>query len=270
MSDDAYILKGGEREFQRLRVQAEAFTAEAATMLDRIGVPEAASCLDLGCGVGGIVDLLSTRVGPSGDVLGVDIDPDSIDAAKNWARQRGLENVRFDVADVFDNDLPADAFDLVHCRFVITTIGRGAEVVDAAGRLVKPGGVLCLEEVDGAGFGCYPPNAGVAALQQLLIDMFSVVGDPEAGWKCYGLMQQAGFEGVDFRPCSAGARAGDALTSYLVETANSIREAALQAGIITDKDLDDAIADASEHLARPDVISTMYTVFQVWGRKPLR
>jgi hypothetical protein len=134
--------------------------------------------------------------------------------------------------------------------------------------LLGPGGVCCLEEVDAKGFGCYPPNNGVTAPHKLLTDMFSIVGDPQAGLECYGLLRDTGFEDVDFRPCSAGARAGDELTSYLVETVNSIRGAALGAGVIEVEALDRAIAEARVHLARPDVINTMYTVFQVWGCKP--
>jgi SAM-dependent methyltransferase len=43
-------------------------------MLDLIGVSEGGSCLDIGCGPGGITGLLSRRVGSQGRVVGLDMN----------------------------------------------------------------------------------------------------------------------------------------------------------------------------------------------------
>ena len=118
----AYPLDRSDREFKRLRIQAEALAAESDVMLQRIGVGSGWNCLDIGCGVGGITDLLSARVGPSGHVLGVDLDESSLVAARGWAEGLNLDNVSFQQANVLALDLPAESFDLVHMRYVVTTI----------------------------------------------------------------------------------------------------------------------------------------------------
>ena len=151
MRDDKYPLVAGPAEIERLRIQAESLSDEAAIMLDSIGIQPGMACLDLGCGAGGITDLLSARVGSTGRVLGVDVEEFSLAAARAWADRLGLANVSFRAGSIFANDLAPESFDLVHLRYVITTIGRHEEVVRSALRLVTPGGTLALQEADGDG-----------------------------------------------------------------------------------------------------------------------
>ena len=105
-------------------------------MLDRIGIETGGRCAELGCGAGGIMDLLSVRVGPPGQVVGLDQQESSLAAAQAWAADLndGLENVSFHQAGILDNDLPAESFDFVHLRFVLTTVGQHAAMVAAPSR----------------------------------------------------------------------------------------------------------------------------------------
>jgi cyclopropane fatty-acyl-phospholipid synthase-like methyltransferase len=43
-------------EIERLRIQAEVMAFETGAMLDRFGLMQGWSCLDIGCGPGGITD----------------------------------------------------------------------------------------------------------------------------------------------------------------------------------------------------------------------
>lgn len=268
MSDGTYPLVSGPDEIRRLRIQAESLAGEAAVMLDRIGVAPGMACLDLGCGAGGIVDLLSARVGPEGRVVGLDIDDYSIAAAREWADALGLSNVSFETGGIFDNALAAESFDLVHVRYVITTIGRHADVVRAALRLLKPGGVLALQEADADGLHAYPPNAAFDRLTGVLVSVFTRIGaDPYAGRQVYRLLRDAGLADVDVRVCTARSRSHDDLVDYLPQTVLSLRDTVLKLGLMTDVEMDDAIAACRAHLARPVTISTTSTVFQAWGRK---
>src|ERR1700693_2750377 len=56
--------------------------------------------LDIGCGFGDASQQLAHIVGPSGSVLGVDVAPRFIDAAREEAEAAGVGNVRFEVSDV--------------------------------------------------------------------------------------------------------------------------------------------------------------------------
>ncbi len=196
-----YPLARTHSELRRLRVQADSLAFEAGVLLDRIGVVEGWHCLDLGCGVGGIVDIMCQRVGERGRVVGLDPDAGSLVAAKVWADERRLRNVAFVQGDVFAPPLPPEHFDLVHMRYVMTTIGRHRELVDAALRLLRPGGYLAIQEGDATGLACYPPHPAWDRLKAILIGAFERAGgDVFAGRQIYRLLVEAGLEAVAFRP----------------------------------------------------------------------
>ena len=56
--------------------------------------------LDIGCGFGDTTQRIAGLVGPEGEAVGVDAAANFIDAARSEAQEAGVENVRFEVADV--------------------------------------------------------------------------------------------------------------------------------------------------------------------------
>ncbi len=137
-----YPVPASEAEVARLRMQSDLFRDDAESMLDRIGVRPGWRCLDLCCGVGGITDLLSRRVGLDGEVIGLDRDASMLEVARDWARANLLDNVRYLEGDAFDSGLPPASFDLVHTRFALGVIPNGARMLDPILTLVRPGGAL--------------------------------------------------------------------------------------------------------------------------------
>jgi 2-polyprenyl-3-methyl-5-hydroxy-6-metoxy-1,4-benzoquinol methylase len=268
MRDDKYPLVASPAEIERLRIQAESLSDEAAIMLNRIGIQPGMACLDLGCGAGGITDLLSARVGSAGRVLGVDVEEFSLAAARVWADRLGLANVSFRAGSIFANDLAPESFDLVHLRYVITTIGRHEEVVRSALRLVKPGGALALQEADSDGIQCFPDNATFTHLRDVLASVFAGIGgDTFAGRQVFRLLCDAGLSDVDVRVCTARSRSTDDLVDYVPQTVLSVRQTIRELGLMADGEIDYAIAEVRAHLSDPKTITTTSTVFQAWGRK---
>lgn len=264
-----YPLQRTPEEFRRLRLQADAWAPEVAILLDRIGVEPGWRCLDLGCGVGGITDLLSPRVGPGGRVVGVDIDRDTVAAARAWAAEQGLTNVEFVEGEAAHTDLPSESFDLVHIRFLFTTVGWREEMLREALALLRPGGTLAVQEGDAETLRCYPPHEAWDRLKQALLAVFERAGaDTFVGRSIYPRLRRAGLENVEFRPCLVGARSHDPFADYLPETIRSVRRLILEQGLMTPSELDEALEACRRHLANPDTITTSVLVMQVWGRKP--
>jgi len=56
--------------------------------------------LDIGCGFGDTTQRIAGIVGPEGEAVGVDAAANFIEAARQEAREAGVENIRFEVADV--------------------------------------------------------------------------------------------------------------------------------------------------------------------------
>ena len=72
--DDTYVMGRNSAEYDRLRRQAAFLEPATRSVLDRIGLTAGMSCLDVGCGPGEVMRLMAERVGPTGRVVGVDVD----------------------------------------------------------------------------------------------------------------------------------------------------------------------------------------------------
>jgi ubiquinone/menaquinone biosynthesis C-methylase UbiE len=233
-------------------------------MLDRIGPMHGWSCIDIGCGPRGITDILSERLGPSGRVVGLDMDQQFID----YARRGSPANVEFRIGDAYNSDLPANSFDLVHMRFVASTAGDPARLIKEATRLARSGGIVALQEPDGSTLNCYPLHPAWDRLKTVLLGVFKGVGaDLELARRLYNEVHKSGLSDVQYRTALLGVRSIDPMVDYLPSTVESLRSSILKLGLINKVELDDALDQCRKHLAKAGTAFTLYSVAQVWGRK---
>lgn len=105
---------------------------------------EGERALDLGCGRGAALVPLAQAVGPAGSVLGVDVSPRMVEATRADVGRLGLPQVRLDVMDASDPDLPAGAFDVAVSSLVLFFLPDPAGALGAWRRLLRPGGRLAV------------------------------------------------------------------------------------------------------------------------------
>ena len=110
-------------------------------------VPPGVSVLDVGCGAGALLALLSER-GQIASAIGCDISPAGIAAAK--AAQARLTRNVLDFCQISDfNEMPAKRFDVVVMVDVLHHIPppRQPEAIRAAARRVAAGGRLIYKDM---------------------------------------------------------------------------------------------------------------------------
>jgi len=260
-----YPIERREGEIERLHIQSAALAPDCDVMLERIGVGAGWTCLDLGCGPGGIAALLSTRVGKSGRVVGLDADAAFIE----YARQHAAPNVEFIVGDAYRTKLAGGGFDLVHTRFIASTAGEPENLIREAIRLAKPGGFVAMQEPDMASLNCYPPNESWDQLKAAMLGAFARAGtDICLARRLYELARLAGLADVQYRPCLLGVRSQDPWVDYLPAVVESLRGTIIGKGLLSQDELTSALAGCRAHLRNPSVVFTSFTVGQVWGRTP--
>lgn len=260
-----YPIERRPGEIERLELQAAAVAPDAAIMLDRIGVSEGWRCLDIGCGPGGITGLMAERAGRSGQVTGIDMDASFI----AHARSRAPAHVEFQQRDAFQTGLPDASFDLVHMRFVASTAGDPDRLFAEAIRLTRPGGTVAFQEPDAETYKCFPPHPAWDRLKDAMIEVFKRVGgDVYLARRLYAMVRRAGLEDVQYRPFFRGVRAGDPEADLLPLTIESMQGPLVKFGLIGEAELPALVAACRAHLRDPDTITTLYTVAQIWGRKP--
>jgi len=265
MTSGRYPIERRKGEIERLLLQAQALAADAEIMLERIGVAAGWRCLDLGCGPGGITGLLAKRVGSAGRVTGLDADPVFLD----YARRDQPSNAQFIQGNAYDTGLHAASYDLVHVRFLASTAGAPEKLLREAIRLAKRGGVVAFQEPDVSTLKCFPPHAAWDRLCGAIAAAFTAIGgDTRLGQRLYGMAHAEGLTALEYRPAVVGVRSGDPMSGFLPATVESMRGALLEHGVISPDELDAALAECRAHLARPDVVFSLYTTVQVWGRVP--
>jgi SAM-dependent methyltransferase len=125
------------------------FTRIAATMRESgdavarsLGITRGMKVLDLGCG-DGTTALPEARLG--GDVLGVDIARNLVEAGNRRAASEGLTNCRFQEGDATNlQDLKDHTFDLVVSIFGAMFAPKPFDVAKEMVRVTKPGGRIAM------------------------------------------------------------------------------------------------------------------------------
>lgn len=111
-------------------------------MLDLAGVQPGHRVLDIATGIGEPALLAASRVGPAGRVVATDLSPRMLDFARERAIALGLTNVDFLEADAGQLDFPEGSFDVVLCRWGITSLPNPSDTLAAVRRMLAPGGAF--------------------------------------------------------------------------------------------------------------------------------
>lgn len=154
--------------------------------------------LDVGCGTGAVTRILAEIVSP-GTVLGVDFSEERLRAAEGRAREEGLDNVAFVRGDVRRLDLGPRRFDLVFSRFLFQYLPgqAGLETLASMRRLARPGGTVCVADIDGNMLYRYPLDPEwEAVLERFLREVEKTGFDPYVGRKLYAMFLRSGFRDV--------------------------------------------------------------------------
>src|SRR5215467_730581 len=194
--ESSYAIRGGIEGRERLKLLSRIMQASTMSLLDRAALAPGMKCFDIGCGSGDVSIELARRVGPHGHVTGVDIDATKVELARAEAAELKIPNVDFRVLDICEDD-PGSTFDLVYARFLLTHLRDPAGVVGAIKRVLKPGGLVILEDIDFSGHFVYPESAAFNRYHELYCTVVSRRGgNPNIGPHLPLLLQQNGFADI--------------------------------------------------------------------------
>ncbi|WP_417620613.1 methyltransferase domain-containing protein [Parasphingorhabdus sp.] len=113
-------------------------------LLARADYQDGESVIDLGCGGGATTLAIASAVAPSGKVMGVDISPDLVVAARERATKSGATNIEFTCADASVVQLPDAPYDRLFSRFGSMFFDNPIAAFSHLHGLVRPGGRIDL------------------------------------------------------------------------------------------------------------------------------
>ena len=268
MSAAEYVHGYEARESERLVDQANVL---ARLLHSDTTYPAGAQVLEAGCGVGAQTVTLA-KISPDARFTAIDVSEESLAAARDLVVSRGITNVEFAKADIFDLAFAEASFDHLFVCFVLEHLARPDEALMHLKTVLKPGGTITVIEGDHGSAYFHPDSRAARRAIQCLIELQTRSGgDSLIGRRLYPLLSDAGFRDVTVSPRVVYA---DASRPEMVEgfTKNTftamiegVREEALQAELTDEQSWTKGIADL--YRAAEDDGTFSYTFFKALASK---
>ena len=263
MPKESYLLAKQPSELERLQLQSRVWEPTGRQLLSGIAGGSGGRALDVGCGAMGWLRILSEWVGPSGHVVGTDTDESLLKAARSFLDAERIPNVDLVIDDLFASKLEPRSFDLVHARYVIAPLGRGREQVTSHRRLVRPGGLLVLEEWDLGSWHFNPTAPAAQRLIQLISEIFAACGG-EAGRRLPELFREIGIEDPAIDAQVIALKPGHPYLRLPLQFSVSLESRLRE--VLSEDELASLRREAETELAEPGRWGTTFTLIQSWGR----
>jgi SAM-dependent methyltransferase len=197
--------------------------------------------LDVGCGVGDVSFLVAQLVGPSGSVVGIDLDADALAVAERRRVTVGLANVSFVHGD-FRSAALGSEFDAAVGRLVLMYQADPTEALRVIAGRLRPDGIVAFQEPALGALAWQPPNLPLLrSVVAWVREAFARSGaHMNIGWELYWRMRDAGLTPhpvplgevpLDIGPDSAAYQRWATLT-------RSLQPKIVEHGLATDAEID--------------------------------
>jgi len=256
MTDPAnYALGRSAAEGERLQLQHQIYGDATRSLFVTAGIGPGMRVLDIGSGAGDVAMLAADLVGPTGEVVGVEIAPETIAIAERRVAEAGWSNVRFVCADLRDLHLDEPPFDAIVGRWVLMYQPDPADLLRRLAAHSAPGAVFAFQESDMLGLAPAPgPTPVQDELRRYMLPP-PKLGGPELrmGPKLYGAFVAAGLPAPTVRiDTPVGGGPDWPGYGYIAATARSLLPMLSAIGAVPDGAID---VDTLEDRLRDEIVS---------------
>lgn len=191
-----YLMENDE-EALRLDIKTDPLVIEQHARWAGLGTGMRAA--DLGCGSGKTTSVLSDIVTPSGEVVGMDFAGNRLEFAKRNYSAGNTSFINRDIREPLDD---IDKFDFIWIRFVLEYyLASSDKIVSNAMKALKPGGIICLVDLDHNCLGHYGLSGKLERTVHKVMGLLQEKADfdPFVGRKLYSYLYDLKLENIDMR-----------------------------------------------------------------------
>jgi ubiquinone/menaquinone biosynthesis C-methylase UbiE len=264
-----YVLAQGPHGERRLGALHSIWGGGMISISQRAGLQAGMKLADFGCGAGHALASFAEYLGPEGHVTGIDISSHQLEVARLRLERIGARN--FQLIESRAENIPVDdhSFDFVYSRYLLIHLTDPPAAIREMLRVLKPGGVLFIDDADLTSCFSSPPSAADEFAR-----IFAALGthrgvDYTLGRKLHSLMLDAGIEALELSIEQPGYMRGDEkrVVAWSIE---ETRPAVVSCGLHTPKEID-AIIEAMHRAVDDDtILMVVPRMTRAWGRKPAR
>lgn len=271
--DDTYPLGRSEEEERRLQRQAALNAPITRHLFSSAGIGTGMNVLDLGCGAGDVAMLVAELVGPTGGVVGVDMNPAILETARQRAMASGHNNITYVAGDLREV-VVADDFDAVVGRGILMYLRDPLAVLRHLLPHLRSGGVVAFFEVDFTVPGmAYPPSHVDQQVYDWITRAVPFAGVEGAmGMKLHELFVAAGLPAPQMLTSAMMGGSEEFVedyTRYWAGTVRSLLPLLIKSGIATEEEIDiESLAHRyREEVMRQGSVLRSYLWMGAWARK---
>jgi ubiquinone/menaquinone biosynthesis C-methylase UbiE len=243
----------GYSEEHRAFLSRRTATREAAFFLPFL--KPGMKLLDCGSGMGALTTSLAEWLAP-GEVIGIDREPSQVEAARAWATEKGIHNIRFEIGNIYDIPYPDGSFDAVLAFTVLEHVREPLRAMREMRRVLKSGGVAGIYDPDYGTMLLTPSTPGLQELIRLMLRFSEENASPYYARNQRQHLLEAGFARTEAFVFAIGGGDPQMIAgSYqivLKPTIESIRPWLVEHGLTDNDHLDELLAEGQAWSERPD------------------
>lgn len=233
-ASQSFVEKGGDA-WVRMQGRTDALIDGLGQIaIERLGVAAGERILDVGCGCGQTLLQLADRVGPSGQVVGVDISPQLLECARK--RVAGRATIALALGDAQTYAFAPGAFDALYSRFGVMFFDDARAAFRNLRAAARPGGRLsfvCWQELAKNPWAARPLEAVMRVLPASAMPDMLHEGRPGPFFfadpaRVRAILADAGWTDVSLEPVEmplhlGGAATLDEAVSYSLQIGSAAR-----------------------------------------------
>ena len=239
MARDYVYDQGFAEERKRLAGMEALWDPGTQALFDELGIGPGWRCLEVGAGGGSLLEWMTGR---GATVVAIDIDTRFIDSLASDTIEVRRMDIRTDV-------LPEGEFDLVHARLVLEHLTDRRQILGRLAAALRPGGWLVIEDYDWTSVGYEPADPQLERVTEAALGFMQRAGfERHYGRQVVTDLAAAGLTDVRGEGRCRMIDSGSPGFDFFRLSFESLRQAVVDAGLISAEDADAVAARFGEHL----------------------
>ena len=270
---DNYPLGRSQSETERLMWSATVLRSSITRFLEDAGIKPGMRVLDVGCGAGDVALIAAGMVGPTGSVVGIDLNEKVLETAGQRLTELGVNNVSYVLGRIPDDLARVDRdFDAIVGRRVLCYVLNAAAALSSLLGHAKSGAVVAFQEIDWTIWAqhSFPIASYYEQVWGWIRRALEAGGtDMAMGTGLYATFIDAGLP-EPLMKAEAGIGSPSASLPFTLNLLRSTHETMIREGIALAQDVDPEVVERRlrAEMAEMRTVVTGGFEVQAWARKP--